>query len=161
MNIINICLKEITITTAFLELGKYIQHGDTTCLWHSIAVAYYSLLIAQLLRIPCKRQSLLTGALFHDYFLYDWHEKDYSHRLHGFHHPKTALYNTRKVRKINAIETDIISKHMFPLTLIPPVYKESIIVCIVDKGCSLYETFCKDTYKTIKSRCILSAYINL
>lgn len=32
------------------------------------------------------------------------------------------------------------SKHMFPLTLQPPRYLESLLVCLVDKGCSLYET---------------------
>ncbi len=156
INQINICLKELVVTTAFLNLGRYIQHGDTSCLWHSVAVAYYSLMIVRLLHIPCNRHSLLIGALFHDYFLYDWHDKDPTHRLHGFRHPRTALKNTRKIRKINEIEIDIISKHMFPLTPLPPVYRESVIVCIVDKCCSLYEVFCRNTYKSLKSRCIIT-----
>ncbi len=155
MENMNACLKELAVTTAFLSMDRYIQHGDTTCLWHSIAVAYYSLLIVRLFRIRCNRHSLLMGALFHDYFLYDWHEKDRAHRFHGFRHPKTALDNTSHIRKVNAIERDIISRHMFPLTPIPPVFKESIIVCIVDKFCSLYEVFHRDTYKSLKNRCVL------
>lgn len=155
MKDVNICLKELVITTAFLNMDRFIQHGDTTCLWHSIAVAYYSLLVVRLFHIPCNRHSLLIGALFHDYYLYDWHDKDRSHRFHGFRHPKTALRNTGEVRNINAIEIDIISKHMFPLTPVPPVYKESIIVCLVDKFCSLYEVFGRDTYKTLKVKCCI------
>lgn len=156
MDQINNCLKELMVTTSLLNLARYMQHGDTNCLWHSIAVAYYSLFLVRLLRIPCNLHSLLIGALFHDYFLYDWHDKDPSHRLHGFRHPGTALRNIRKIRELNPIEIDIISKHMFPLTPIPPVYRESVIVCIVDKCCSIYEVFCRDTYKSIKKRCIIA-----
>jgi uncharacterized protein len=156
MDQINNCLKELMVTTSLLNLARYMQHGDTNCLWHSIAVAYYSLFLVRLLRIPCNLHSMLIGALFHDYFLYDWHDKDPSHRFHGFRHPGTALRNIRKIRELNPIEIDIISKHMFPLTPIPPVYRESVIVCIVDKCCSIYEVFCRNTYKSLKSRCIIT-----
>ncbi len=152
---IDTCLKELAVTTAFLSMDRYMQHGDTTCLWHSIAVAYYSLLLVRMLRITCDRDSLLTGALFHDYFLYDWHAKDRSHRFHGFRHPKTALKNAMGIKNLNPIERDIICRHMFPLTPIPPVFKESIIVCLVDKFCSFYETICRNTYKTIKGRGVI------
>ncbi|WFR56299.1 phosphohydrolase [Anaerocolumna sp. AGMB13025] len=159
INDINKCIKKLAVTTAFLTMDNYIQHGDTTCLWHSIAVAYYSLFLVRLFHLRCNRQSLLMGALFHDYYLYDWHVKDPSHRFHGFRHPKTALKNTRKVRKMNEVEMDIIMKHMFPLTPFPPVYKESIIVCIVDKICSTYEVFCRNTYKLLKKECRLYSCI--
>lgn len=38
-------------------------------------------------------------------------------------------------------ECDIISKHMFPLTLVPPMHRESWIVSMADKYCALRETF--------------------
>lgn len=150
---LNDSLKDLAVTAAIHRMDKYVQHGDTTCLWHSIAVAYYSLTAAKLLHIPCRQKSLLIGALLHDYFLYDWHVKDKSHRLHGFRHPKFALTNAKKVRNLTHIECDIIEKHMFPLTIVPPVYKESILVCIVDKICSFYETFWRGTYKSLKQKC--------
>lgn len=56
------------------EMTRFVQHGRTTCLTHCMAVAYYSLLFVEVLRIPCDRRSLVRGALLHDYFLYDWHE---------------------------------------------------------------------------------------
>ena len=83
---------------------------------------------------------MIRGALLHDYFLYDWHEKGENHRLHGFYHPKRALLNARKHFDLNGIEEDIIIKHMFPLTFPAPKYKESVIVCIVDKWISTKET---------------------
>ena len=78
--------------------------------------------------------------MLHDYFLYDWHVGK-GHKIHGFTHPKAALINAQEDFNLTKRERDIIVKHMFPLTPIPPKYKESIIVCLVDKGCSLYETF--------------------
>ncbi len=133
----------------YCSMEDYVQHGNTSCLTHSLAVAYYSLRLADALHVLCDRESLLRGALLHDYFLYDWHEKDASHRLHGFRHPKTALYNARRDYGLNAIESDIIERHMFPLVPKPPRRRESVLVCIVDKGCSLYETFHKDAYRLI------------
>lgn len=136
---------ELSSTAAF------IQHGNTTVLLHSIAVAYYSYLIASLFkRKDLFKSQLITGALFHDYFLYDWHIPDKSHRLHGFHHPRRALENTQKILNLTERERDIIVRHMFPLTLIPPKYFESILVCVVDKSCSVYETFRKDAYPNLR-----------
>ena len=77
----------------------------------------------------------------HDYFLYDWHVPDKAHMLHGFTHPKVAFKNASLAFKLNDREKDIITKHMFPLTPIPPHFKESWIVTISDKICSLMEIF--------------------
>ena len=52
---------------------------------------------------------------------------------------------------INVVEKNIIERHMFPLTLIPPKYRESVVVCLVDKGCSIYETFNKGAYSELKN----------
>ena len=34
----------------------------------------------------------------------------------------------------------MILRHMFPLTLKPPKYREAVILCISDKLCATYET---------------------
>ena len=75
---------------------SYIQHGSTSVYEHSVKVAYTSLYFARRFRLNIDEKSLIRGALLHDYFLYDWHEKDKSHRLHGFYHPSTALRNAKE-----------------------------------------------------------------
>ena len=130
----------IVQTATYRETKNYIQHGNTSCYSHCISVAYYSLRIAEWLGISYDIKSLISGALLHDYFLYDWHEKDSSHRLHGFTHPKKSLVNALRDFELNTIEQNIIERHMFPLTPIPPRYRESHIVCLADKFCSLAET---------------------
>ncbi len=152
----NECIHKLTENTSILNMSTYIQHGKTSCLHHSIAVAYYSFLTIKALRINCDYQSLIMGAMLHDYFLYDWHIKDPSHKFHGFRHPGFALNNAMQVRDLNKIECNIIQRHMFPLTPIPPIYRESIVVCLIDKLCSTYEIFHPNTYKYIKKKLILA-----
>lgn len=150
MDFFNECLASICNETSLLQLDKYIQHGDTSCLWHSIAVAYYAYCFFKYFNIKCDEKSLIYGALLHDYFLYDWHEHDKSHRFHGFTHPKTALNNAYKHYDLNKKEIDIIKNHMFPLTLVPPHHRESIMVSLSDKVCSSLETFNTGMYKGLK-----------
>lgn len=120
---------------------QFIQHGSVTCFDHSLAVAYLSLWIVLRFGLRLDLRSLVRGALLHDYFLYDWHEKDSSHRWHGFHHARRALCNASRDFDLNPIERDIIEKHMFPLNLTPPRFAESMVVTCADKICAGFEVF--------------------
>lgn len=133
-------LAELEQTSRFPMEKQYVQHGRTSIYDHSIQVARFSLYLAQKLPVRVDRRSLIRGALLHDYFLYDWHVPDDSHRLHGFKHPKTAWKNAKADFLLTPIEENIIRRHMFPLTLIPPACRESWIVCLADKYCALRET---------------------
>ena len=121
------------------QMGKYIQHGNTTCLRHCISVAYCSLYIAEKFHLNVDKYSMVRGALLHDYFLYDWHMCKLK-ELHGFHHPRIACENAKRDFELNPIEEDIIRKHMWPLTLLLPVYLETWVVSMADKYCSMAET---------------------
>ena len=132
-----------------LRTREYKQHGCISCYDHSLAVAFYSLKIANRFRMRCNRESLVKGALLHDFFLYDWHVADRSHGLHGFTHSRTALHNAAMEFNLDKIEKDIILSHMFPLNLKPPRCKESWIVWLVDKFCSLAETFGLAAYPAV------------
>lgn len=115
------------------------HHGCVSCFEHSVAVAYISLWIAKILRIKVDTESLVRGALLHDYFLYDWHEGPKGFASHNINHAKIAYKNAKKEFSLNKIERDIILKHMFPITPKPPVHKESILVCIADKLSAILE----------------------
>ncbi|MCM1184796.1 MAG: phosphohydrolase [Roseburia sp.] len=126
----------------FQSTKEYIQHGNMSVYEHCINVAKMSLIIRDHFKIKCHSRDLIRGALLHDYFLYDWHTNDkvHSHRLHGFFHPGRALRNARKEYVINMRQTDIIIKHMWPLTVVPPMCREAWIVTMADKYCSAMET---------------------
>lgn len=137
--------KDILLSEEAGKMKEFIQHGTTTVFEHCVSVAKFSLLFAMnletLFGIRIDRKSLVRGALLHDYFLYDWHEKNEFHRLHGFTHPGRAHRNAVRDFSMNEKEQDVIRKHMFPLTPVPPRYIESAIVCMADKWCALCETF--------------------
>jgi uncharacterized protein len=120
--------------------AEFIQHGTVNVLYHTVRVACLSLKIANFLHIGVDTRSLVRGALLHDYFLYDWHVHDGGHKLHGILHARRALANADRDFELNAIERDIIKKHMFPLNITPPRYIESFIVSLADKLCAIQET---------------------
>ena len=116
------------------------QHGSTTCFDHSVAVALCSIRLARKWGWDVDWRSLVRGALLHDYFLYDWHVPDKSHRWHGFFHAGKALANASRDFTLGKIERDMIARHMFPLNITLPRYRESVILCIADKLCATEET---------------------
>lgn len=120
-------------------LKEFKQHGNTSVFDHSLGVACLSIYLSYILPVRVNNQALVRGALLHDYFLYDWHIPDESHKMHGFTHANTALVNAERDFSLCNIERDIIKKHMFPLNIKPPRYLESIIVCIADKICAIWE----------------------
>ena len=87
--------------------------------------------------------------MLHDFYYYDWRDKhvEGQKRFHAFRHPRIALNNAKDLFELNEVEQDIIIKHMWPLTIMLPTYKESYIVTLVDKYCATYELF-----KTIKRK---------
>ncbi len=75
-------------------------------------------------------------------FLYDWrvHQDEYK-GLHAFTHGKIACDKASKEFDLNDIEKNMILRHMFPVTLVPPKYKESWLLTLVDKYCTMEEFF--------------------
>ena len=127
----------------FNSTKQHLQHGSMTVHKHCMDVARYSLLLNNKLGLKCNKHDLIRGALLHDYFLYDWHDKEYlsqRKRLHGFWHPGIALRNAEKEYKLNDTQREIIKKHMWPLSVVPPTCREAWVVTAADKYCSLMET---------------------
>ena len=134
---------DILGSSLFDKEREFIQHGDTTTYDHSLCVAYISLWLASRSRHKVDMKSIARGALLHDYFLYDWHEKNEYHNLHGFTHAAKSLANAKRDFKLNKTEEEIIYCHMFPLNLTRvPLSREARIVCVADKLCAGAETLC-------------------
>ena len=126
----------------FNYMKEHIQHGNVSVNAHVMNVARYSIAISEKLHIACSKRELIRGALLHDYFLYDWHipDKENPHRLHGFYHPGVALRNASREYELTEREKNIIRRHMWPLTIVPPGCREAWIVTTADKWCSFMET---------------------
>jgi uncharacterized protein len=131
------CVRDLMKNETVLLMSNFMQHGNVTCLQHCILVSYKSYLLCRMLKLDYK--SAARGALLHDLFLYDWHEKDDTRGLHAFSHPYTALRNANGAFVLNDREQDIIKKHMWPLTVVMPKFPESLIVSAVDKYCAVTE----------------------
>ncbi|HHV11698.1 MAG TPA: HD domain-containing protein [Clostridiales bacterium] len=135
-------LQELLEIDQVHQMTRYIQHGNTSTFTHCLIVAYLSYHYALRLSFQYDLRSVVRGAMLHDFYLYDWHVPDKSHRLHGYFHAGFALKNARKYFKLNKIEEEIIEKHMWPLNISKlPLCKEAALVCAVDKYVSMAETF--------------------
>ena len=134
------CVYDIINSEPFERMNNYIQHGTTTTLEHCLSVSYISYKICKYYNFDYI--SAARGGLLHDLFLYDWHthRKETGNRFHGFTHPVVALHNAEKYFKLNDVEKDIIKKHMWPLTVVPPKTREGFVVMYADKYCGLIET---------------------
>lgn len=125
------------------EMRKFNQHATTSCYQHCMQVAYYTYIVCKKLHL--NYVSATRGAMLHDLFLYDWHthirEEKKWNSYHAFLHPKIALKNATEIFDLNKIEQDVILKHMWPVTIRFPRYKETVIVTFADKYSATKETF--------------------
>ena len=110
-------------------LEKYRHHYQKNRLEHCLDVAWLSYRIARKFNLDARM--VARGALLHDLFHYDWLRE--GPRWHGFRHPRISLENARKVITLTKKEEDIILRHMWPMTVIPPLYPEAWIVSATDK----------------------------
>lgn len=131
---------DILDSEIFKSMDKYIMHGNTTCREHCIQVSYMAYRI-------CKSHGMNYAAaaragLLHDMFLYDWHThfEETGNRFHGFTHPRVAMENAKKYFNIGKLEQNMILRHMWPLTPIPPKSFEGMVLLYADKVCSAAET---------------------
>ncbi len=135
-------VRDLVSHSTVQEMKKYRQHYDTSTYEHCFYVSYISYKICKKLKLDYI--STARAAMLHDLFLYDWRNSRKTLHLNGYHafiHPKIALENATKLFNLNEKEKDIIIKHMWPVTIALPKYKESYIVTFVDKYSAIQESF--------------------
>lgn len=129
---------DLYATDEVQSMRQYPQHSTTNRLDHIRAVTYMSYILSKKFSLDVKAAS--RAALLHDLVYYDWHDPDYSHRPHGFRHPRFAVFNARLLNpSITKKEERIILRHMWPLTPLPPSSREGLIVTFCDKYCASRE----------------------
>ncbi len=121
---------------------SFIQHADMSVFQHCAHVAYVSCVLALTFGIRVSWDELIRGALLHDYFLYDWHDRSASGGTrHAWYHPTAALLNAVEDYELTEKEMQIIKRHMWPVTIIPPTCREAWLVTTADKICTILEVF--------------------
>ncbi|MBQ9674257.1 MAG: HD family phosphohydrolase [Ruminococcus sp.] len=132
-----LCIDDLLQSEAVQSMKKFTQHGTTSTFDHCIVVAFRSFLFCKKFHLDYKAAA--RGGLLHDLFLYDWHDKQTRSKLHGFYHPGIALKNAENSFSLTDKEREIIKKHMWPLTVIPPTCREAYIISYYDKVCTSRE----------------------
>ena len=126
-------IDEVINNKEFLKRKKFMHHVNESVYDHSMKVAYESYKFAKKHHLNVK--NICIGAILHDFYFKPWqedHTKKKFRELHGFVHARQYFPHL-----INPMVEDIILRHMFPLNIIPPKYKESWVVTMMDKKCSL------------------------
>ena len=141
-------VREILENPEFLRRKEFRHHGNKSVYDHSLAVSILSYRIAKKFKFDYK--SAAIGGLLHDFYYKPWQEEKDPRpffKKHGFSHAGEALENSKNYFPdlMNKKTEDIIKKHMFPLNIKPPRYKESWVITCVDKYVSM------EIFKDIKN----------
>ena len=138
-------VREVTGAGRYEEMKKYVSHSDVTVHAHCLKVARLAYTMAAKRKsTKCDLRALVRAALLHDYYLYDWHDKNKGFRWHGFKHHRFALENAARDYELSPKERQIIYTHMFPLTFwCVPRCREAWYVTLADKRVATEETLKK------------------
>lgn len=143
-----ILVREIIHSEEFRGMKHYRHHIKGNVYDHSVKTAYLCYKHHRRFGTNINLQEFVRGAILHDFYLYDWHDKDAAHRFHGFTHPRRALENAlHKYPDLTRIEQDMILHHMFPLTPVPPTTKAGWLICLYDKVAAVSDYFGENKWK--------------
>ncbi|MGY3724864.1 uncharacterized protein SAMN05421767_11531 [Granulicatella balaenopterae] len=147
---------DLVNTDAVKKLDEITHHHVTTRFEHSASVAYVSYKLAKRFKKMDERE-VSRAALLHDLFYYDWRETKFIEGSHAYVHPRIAAENAEKLMPLTDKQKDIIVKHMWPMTIALPKYKESFMVSCVDKYCALKEVIVLGTPRKYNQLKVLAA----
>ena len=135
-------VKEILESAEFQKRKTYVHHENSSVYDHCLAVSILSYCWAKKWNLDYK--SAAIGGLLHDFYDKPWQNENHKAihkgktkflKQHGFIHASEAVKNAYKYfpQLMNQKIENIIKRHMFPLNIHPPKYKEAWIITMVDK----------------------------
>lgn len=139
-------VKAILEHPEFIKRKTYAHHENCSVYEHSLIVSILVYKWAK--KWHCDYKSAAIGGLLHDFYDKPWQmksdndtkkEKIKFFKQHGFIHASQATKNAYYYfpKMMNKKIENMIKRHMFPLNICPPRYKESWMVTIIDKYVSM------------------------
>lgn len=137
-----ILIRDIVSSDEFKKMKRWQHHIKGSVYDHSVKVAYLCYKHHKRFSLKVDIEEFVKGAVLHDYYLYDLHGGNEKHAFHWFTHSATALKNAmEKYPELTEIQQDMIRRHMFPLTLVPPKTSAAWLLCFYDKVAALSDCF--------------------
>lgn len=130
-------IKDLLRSDAVQQLKIYTHHKHATRFEHSLYVAYRSFVLAK--KLGWDSRAAARGGLLHDLYLYDQHDDTPRKGWHLLVHPAAAYAEASARFDLTPVEKDIILKHMWPIAVHLPKYRESVAVMLMDKYCACME----------------------
>lgn len=127
-------VEKILSNRKYQKLKNETHHHNSNRYKHSLEVSYLSYKIAK--KMNLDYESVARAGLVHDFF-FDKEIPNRGKRL--IKHYQKSITNAEKLIKLNDMEKNIISSHMFPVGGTLPKYKESILVDMIDDYVSIKE----------------------
>ena len=122
-----------------LKMKNHLHHANISTFDHALSVAYKAYEMGY--RVKEIDLNLLTVCAFlHDFYLYDWHDSEPDHSMHGFRHASFSANNASRIFCIPKKGADAIRSHMWPLNITEiPRSREAWILTVADKKVSAIE----------------------
>lgn len=150
-------VEDILLNDEFQKRKLFSHHHKITVWDHSILVSFKSFMVAKYFNADARTCAI--AGLLHDFYTQAWiyneelakiddgayvqeiGKKKPLFKMHGFVHGSDAAKNYIKYfpELENDKITNSIARHMFPLTPIPPKYREGLIITMIDKMNSVRE----------------------
>ena len=135
-------VEDIVRSDRFLRAKTLGHHGKVSLADHSRRTAMYGRNICRSLEkrgIPVSEKDVVRACLLHDIGMTDLEVFDKVSWKKAYLHPTRGAAIAREEYRAGRIQCDAIRKHMWPICIIPPLYKESWVVLAADKWCSFHE----------------------
>lgn len=138
-------VKPIIKHPEMIKRKDFVHHESCSVFEHCLMVSIYSYLWAK--RLNWDYRSAAVGGLLHDFYDEPWqdsrhklvHRKKKLFEKHGFIHARQAAKNASFYFPdlVDEKIDNIIRRHMFPLNITPPKYREAWLVTMIDKYSSM------------------------
>ena len=134
--------KDILFSERFFKAGEVRHHYNTSVADHSERTAAYAMRICSWLKrhsVRISEEDVVRACLLHDIGMTDEKVSGSVSFRKAYLHPKRSEQIAKNEFQANEVQCNAIRRHMWPICLIPPKFREGWVVMAADKCCSLWE----------------------